>query len=85
MRAAGHTPAFDHGAALRVPPPEDTSNWRNLLSWLGDDGARLSGRQGVEVYTPDGPVRARPGDWVVLSVSGRFHVARSGPALRLVE
>jgi hypothetical protein len=68
-----------------VPPPHDASNWRNLLAWLGEYGKRLSGQQGVEVHTPEGPTRARPGDWVVLSVSGQFHVARSGPALRLVE
>jgi hypothetical protein len=29
----------------------------------------------VQVRTPDGVASARPGDWIILSASGRFHVA----------
>ena len=29
----------------------------------------------VQVRTPEGPVIARCGDWIVLSHSGSFHVA----------
>jgi|GEM_PF-775622 len=83
MRVAAQTPTFDHGAALRVPPSDDTANWRNLLVWLGEAGRRLE--NAVEVFTADGLARARPGDWIVLSATGAFHVARSGPALTLVE
>jgi hypothetical protein len=32
----------------------------------------------VQVCTPDGWTIAQPGDWIVLSVSGDFHVARTG-------
>jgi hypothetical protein len=74
MRAS-RNPAFDHGAALRVPPPHDARNWRKLFQWLGEAGAALAEAGAVEVRTPDGPQVARPGDWIVLSVGGRFHVA----------
>lgn len=76
---SNRNPAFDHGAALRVPPAHDKQNERNLLMWLGGDGRRLSQPGAVEVSTPDGLVTALPGDWIVLSVSGAFHVARGGP------
>ncbi len=74
MRAI-RNPAFDHGAALRVPPAHDANNWRKLRLWLGDDGVETGEAGAVEVRTPDGPTLARPGDWIVLSVGGRFHVA----------
>jgi hypothetical protein len=70
--------AFDHGAALRVPPAHDARNWRNLWTWLGDCGLGLDEPGAVQVLTPDGFSVARPGDWIVLSVSGDFHVARGG-------
>ncbi len=70
--------AFDHGAAIRVPPAHDRNGWRMLMMWLGDCG-RLMDRPGVvEVTTPVGAAPAAPGDWIVLSVSGAYHVARSG-------
>ncbi|HEY3694159.1 hypothetical protein [Phenylobacterium sp.] len=76
MRSA-RNPAIDHGAALRVPPAHDAANWRKLRMWLGDDG-RATGEAGaVEVRTPDGPGVARPGDWIVLSAAGAFHVAHA--------
>ncbi len=68
---------FDHGAALRVPPPGDARGWRSLIAWLGDGGWPLEDRAAVQVRTPGGPALARPGDWIVLSVSGHFHVARA--------
>ena len=58
-------PAFDHGAALRTPPAHDTRSWTKLWLWLGD----------ASVRTPHGWTTARPGDWIILSVSGHFHVA----------
>jgi hypothetical protein len=76
MRAS-RNPAFDHGAALRVPPAHDARSWRKLRLWLGEEGAESGEAGAVEVRTPDGPQLARPGDWIVLSVGGRFHVACS--------
>jgi hypothetical protein len=76
MRAA-RNPAFDHGAALRVPPAHDAANWRKLRFWLGDDGRPTDEAGVVEVTTPNGLRVARPGDWIVLSVAGDFHVART--------
>jgi hypothetical protein len=76
MRAF-RNPAFDHGAALRVPPAHDVRNWRKLRLWLGEAGADAGETGVVTVDTPDGPQLARPGDWIVLSVGGRFHVACS--------
>ena len=67
---------FDHGAALRVPAPQDARNWRALQMWLGDSGAMIDPSGLVQVATPLGQEVARPGDWIVLSVSGDFHVAR---------
>jgi hypothetical protein len=34
----------------------------------------------VQVRTPDGPVIARCGDWIVLSHSGSYHVAHAARA-----
>jgi hypothetical protein len=76
MRTA-RNPAIDHGAALRVPPAHDAANWRKLRLWLGDDGRPTGEAGAVEVRTPDGPGVARPGDWIVLSVAGAFHVAHA--------
>ena len=85
MRVAHTAPAFDHGAALRVPPLHDVRNRRQLLAWLGDDGWPRGETETIEVMTPDGMMLARPGDWIILSVSGSFHVAPAGPRIRLVE
>lgn len=68
-------PPFDHGAALRVPPPQDQKSWAVLWDWLGADAQAISEAAAVQVRTPDGPVVAHPGDWIVLSHSGSFHVA----------
>ena len=76
MSAIQTAPKFDHGAALRVPPPQDSKGRRALWQWLGDDGCPLDDRGAVQVSTAFGPVVARPGDWIVLSVSGQYHVAR---------
>ncbi len=78
MRAIRQLPKFDHGAALRVPPAHDARGRRALLQWLGDSGCPFDDRGAVQVGTGQGAVVARPGDWIVLSVSGEFHVARSG-------
>jgi hypothetical protein len=78
MRSARANSAFDHGAALRVPPAHDLKSWRKLWMWLGDDAQAMTEAGSVQVSTPDGWTIAQPGDWIVLSVSGDFHVARSG-------
>ena len=71
-------PAFDHGAALRVPPANDARGWMNLLAWLGEAGGRLAAPGGVvQVRTAAGPMVACTGDWIVLSVSGDYHVAHA--------
>jgi hypothetical protein len=50
------------------------------MAWLGASG-RVSARPGVvEVDTPLGSVSAGPGDWIVLSFRGAYHVA--GPSRR---
>lgn len=69
------SPVFDHGAALRVPAPADGLGWSRLLTWLGCAG-RLKNSHGlVEVATPAGLTVAAPGDWIVLSAGGDYHVA----------
>jgi hypothetical protein len=78
MTAIRSVPRFDHGAALRVPPAHDSRGQRALWTWLGDSGWPLDDRGAVQVSTPAGPAVARPGDWIVLSVSGDYHVARGG-------
>jgi len=77
MRSHRSLPPFDHGAALRVPPPHDAHSWRMLWHWLGEDAQVVAEASAVQVRTPDGPVIAHCGDWIVLSVSGSFHVARA--------
>jgi hypothetical protein len=81
MSAIRHLPNFDHGAALRVPPLHDARGRRALWLWLGAAGEPFDDRGAVQVATAGGAMIARPGDWIVLSVSGAFHVARSGPFL----
>jgi len=80
MRLHHLAPPFDHGAALRVPPPHDSKSRSKLWMWLGEAGLALEGGA-VQVATPDGPAVATPGDWIVLSVSGDYHVARWGRRL----
>ena len=70
-----HSRPFDHGAALRVPPPGDTKSWRVLMNWLGEAGAQLD-RTGVRIVTGSGPSVAMPGDWIVLTSRGEYQVAR---------
>jgi hypothetical protein len=77
MTAAARNTAFDHGAALRVPPAHDAANWRKLWYWLGEAASATSEPGVVEVSTANGRDVARPGDWIVLSVAGIFHVARA--------
>ena len=77
MRSA-RAPSFDHGAALRVPPVQDSNHWSQLCMWLGEDGQPADIEGLLRVYTPQGWVLARPGDWIVLSHSGEFHVAHTG-------
>ena len=58
------------------PPPNDRASWRKLWAWLGDEAHSVA--EGiVQVRTPDGPVMAHSGDWIVLSHSGVFHVAHT--------
>jgi hypothetical protein len=80
MRTLSHQPNFDHGAALRVPPPNDAKNWRTLWMWLGEEARVIAEAGAVQVFTPDGPVVAHTGDWIVLSHSGAFHVAHAARA-----
>jgi hypothetical protein len=70
-------PPFDHGAALRVPPSHDQKNWAVLWQWLGEDAQSVAEAAAVQVRTPEGPVVAHCGDWIVLSHSGAFHVAHT--------
>ena len=77
MRATQSHPPFDHGAALRVPPPHDVKSWTMLWHWLGEDAAVVAEGAAVQVRTPAGPVIAHCGDWIVLSHSGAFHVAHA--------
>lgn len=74
MKSLRSLPSFDHGAALRVPPPGDTANWRKLWMWLGEDARSIAEADAVQVRTPEGDVIAHSGDWIVLSISGAFHV-----------
>jgi hypothetical protein len=63
-----------------VPPPHDSKARRVLWQWLGDEGCPLDDRGAVQVSTAFGPMIARPGDWIVLSHSGHYHVARASTA-----
>ena len=58
----------------------DSKARRVLWQWLGDEGCALDDRGAVQVSTPFGPVIARPGDWIVLSHNGQYHVARASNA-----
>jgi hypothetical protein len=73
-------PPFDHGAALRVPPPQDRKAWALLWNWLGEEAHAVALGGAVQVRTPDGPIIAHCGDWIVLSHSGTFHVAHCARA-----
>ena len=77
MRRTSSSLSFDHGAALRVPPPTDAVSWRKLWMWLGEDAHSVAEAAAVQVRTPEGPVIAHSGDWIVLSVTGDFHVAHA--------
>lgn len=66
----------DHGAALRVPASIERAR-RDLLMWLGEDGHNVPNEDAVRVWTAEGWAVALPGDWIVLSSSGAFHVATS--------
>lgn len=79
MRVIQLHPPFDHGAALRVPPPHDNKSWAVLWRWLGEEAQAAEGAA-VQVRTPEGPVIAHSGDWIVLSHSGTFHVAHAARA-----
>ena len=48
-----------------------------LMIWLGASGRPAESAGTVEVTTPLGACIAAPGDWIVLSVKGAYHVARS--------
>jgi hypothetical protein len=74
MRPA-RSPAFNHGAALRTPPAHDARSWTKLWQWLGADGVALDEPGAASVRTPQGWITAWPGDWIILTVSGDFHVA----------
>ena len=77
MRVIQLHPPFDHGAALRVPPSHDRKSWALLSQWLGEDAKSVAEASAVQVWTPEGPVVAHSGDWIVLSHSGSFHVAHA--------
>jgi hypothetical protein len=77
MKAIRDPIRFDHGAALRVPPAHDVKGRNALWRWLGENGYPAGDGRDVQVNTRHGAEVARPGDWIVLSVSGDFHVARS--------
>jgi hypothetical protein len=49
------------------------------LSVPGECGYPIGDGHDVQVLTGCGQMVARPGDWIVLSVSGDFHVARAMP------
>ena len=66
---------LDHGAALRVPPAHNAKGWMILMRWLGDSG-HLIDRGLVQVTTPVGAHVAGPGDWIVLSATGAYHVTK---------
>ena len=66
----------DHGAALRVPPAHNARGWTILMNWLGEAGRRVDPGM-VEVETPVGANVAAPGDWIVLSATGAYHVTKA--------
>ena len=70
----GPLSAFD----LVVPPAHDLKNWAVLWQWLGEEAQSVAdAAAAVQVRTPEGPVVAHTGDWIVLSHSGSFHVAHT--------
>ena len=54
MRVIRFPPPFDHGAALRVPPPNDQASWQKLWAWLGDEAHSVAEGAAVQVRTPEG-------------------------------
>ena len=48
-----------------------------LWQWLGEDAQSVAEASAIQVRTPEGPVIAHCGDWIVLSHSGSFHVAHA--------
>jgi hypothetical protein len=68
-------PCFDYGAALRVPPAHDATNLARLWAWLGNNGCAAERVGEVLVDTPSGWTTARPGDWIILTRGGSYHVA----------
>lgn len=68
------TTSLDYGAALRVPPAHDVANRAKLWAWLGASGLASDEVGEVLVDTPSGWRAARPGDWIVLTAKGRYHV-----------
>ena len=82
MRPIRLHPPFDHGAALRVPPPSDKAGWRALWRWLGEAACAVAADTSLKVVEPPPgpPVIARCGDWIVLSHSGSYHVAHAARA-----
>ena len=76
MRAQ-KTYLLDHGAALRVPSSSDLKGREAFWLWLGQAGCPFDSGGAVQVSSVDGPIIALPGDWIVLSFIGTFHVART--------
>lgn len=68
-------PAVDYGAALRVPPAHHAGNRARLWAWLGEHGCASERVGEVLIATPAGWTPAQPGDWVILTASGAYHVA----------
>ena len=54
MRPIRLHPPFDHGAALRVPPPSDQKSWRTLWMWLGESADRIIENAAVQDAYADG-------------------------------
>jgi len=48
-----------------------------LWTWLGEEAHVMTEGGAIQVRTPEGPVVAYCGDWIVLSHSGSFHVAHA--------
>lgn len=73
--------SVQHGAALRVPSPDNPAAWSVLCGWLGEAGRRLSA-EAIVIAAAQGEVIATVGDWVVLSSDGDYHVGACGSGAR---